>query len=326
MAVVFDTATVPAKERGDGMRVALAETSVSSVVLLGDDEPVSARLDVWPYGDSYLFRAATSPVRMFRTERQARQAPVPLLALAVQEHGEGLHTQFAPTRRVRAGAMMGMDMTEPFEFAWSGRGASRALMMPLEELDVSAEALRHAVPRLGQSPLCELMRTHIVGLFDAANAVSAHPMAAEIASSSVDLARALIASLAPDSATKREVAAQTLFVRVREYVRQNLRDPGLTAESIARAHNVSRRQLYNACAAADVSLEQLIIRRRLHGIRTELSRPDAQLRSIESVARGWGFRNVSHFSRRFSEEFKISPREWRQAAISAQRAAAQTPA
>jgi AraC-like DNA-binding protein len=190
MAVVFDTATVPAKERGDGMRVALAETSVSSVVLLGDDEPVSARLDVWPYGDSYLFRAATSPVRMFRTERQARQEPVPLLALAVQEHGEGLHTQFAPMRRVRAGTMMGMDMTEPFEFAWSGQGASRALMMPLEELDVSAEALRHAVPRLGQSPLCELMRAHIVGLFDAADAVSAHPMAAEIASSSVDLAPA----------------------------------------------------------------------------------------------------------------------------------------
>jgi AraC-like DNA-binding protein len=325
MAVVFDTATVPAKERGDCMRVALAETSASSVALLGEEGPVNARLDVWPLGDSYLFRAATSPVRMFRTERQARQEPVPLLALAVQERGEGLHSQFTPMRRVRAGAMMGMDMTEPFEFAWSGQGASRALMMPLEELGVSAEALHHAVPRLGQSPLCGLMRAHIVSLFDAADAVSSHPMAAEIASSSVDLARALIASLSPDSATKREVAAQTLFVRVREYVRQNVRDPGLTAESIARAHNVSPRQLYNACAAAGVSLEQQVIRRRQHGGRAELSQPEAQLRSIESVARGWGFRNVSHFSRRFSEEFEISPREWRRAAISTHRAA-QTPA
>jgi AraC-like DNA-binding protein len=249
---------------------------------------------------------------------------VPLLALAVQERGEGLHAQFTPVRRVRAGAMMGMDMTEPFEFSWSGQGASRALMMPLEELDVSAVALRHAVPRLGQSPLYGLMTTHIVGLFDAADAVSTHPMAAEIAGSSADLARALIASLSPDPATRREVAARTLFVRVREYVRQNVRDPGLTAESIARAHNVSLRQLYSACAAADVSLEQLIIRRRLHGVRAELSQPGAQLRSIESVARGWGFRNVSHFSRRFSEEFKVSPREWRKAATLAHRAA-QTP-
>jgi AraC-like DNA-binding protein len=153
-----------------------------------------------------------------------------------------------------------------------------------------------------------------VGLFDAADAVSSHPAADGIAGSSVDLARALIASLSPDPATRREVAARTLFVRVREYVRQNVRDPGLTAESIARAHNVSRRQLYSACAAADTSLEQLIIRRRLYGVRAELSQPKARLRSIESVARGWGFRNVSHFSRRFSEEFKISPREWRKAA------------
>jgi hypothetical protein len=88
MAVVFDTAAVAAKERSDRMRVALAETSVSSVALLGDWGPVNARLELWPLGDSYLFRAATSPVRIFRTERQARQDPVPLLALAVQERGE----------------------------------------------------------------------------------------------------------------------------------------------------------------------------------------------------------------------------------------------
>jgi hypothetical protein len=120
MAVVFDTATVPARERGECMRVALAETSASSVALLGDEEAVNARLDVWPLGGSYLFRAATSPVRMFRTERQVRQEPVPLLAPAVQERGEGLHAQFTAVRRVRAGAKMGMDMTERFEFAWSG--------------------------------------------------------------------------------------------------------------------------------------------------------------------------------------------------------------
>jgi AraC-like DNA-binding protein len=319
MAVVFDTAAVAAKERSDRMRVALAETSVSSVALPGDWGPVNARLELWPLGDSYLFRAATSPVRMFRTERQARQDPVPLLALAVQERGEGLHAQFSPLQRVPAGAMMAMDMTEPFEFSWPGQGSSRALMMPLDELDVPAGALRQAIPRLARSPLCGLMTAHIVGLFDAADAVSSHPMAAEIASSSADLARALIASVSPDSATRREVAAQTLFVRVREYVRQHIRDPALTAESIAAAHNVSRRQLFSACAAAGVSLEQLIIRRRLHGIRAELSRPGDQPRTIESVARAWGFRNVSHFSRRFSEEFKISPREWRKAAIAAAR-------
>lgn len=278
---------------------------------------MNARLDVWALGDSYLFRAATSPVRMFRTERQARRDPVPLLALAVQERGEGLHQQFAPLNRIHPGGLMGMDMTEPFEFSWSGHGASRALMMPLEELDVSAEQLRHAVPRLAQSPLYGLMTRHIVELFDAADAVSAQPVPADLATVSVDLAHALVESVSADDATRRQAASQMLLIRVREYVRRNVRDPGLTAVSIAGAHNVSLRHLSNVCSAADVRLEQLIIRRRLQGVHAELSLPAAERRSIESVAHGWGFRNVTHFTRRFTEEFGVSPREWRRMAATA---------
>lgn len=250
-------------------------------------------------------------MRLSRSELQARRDPVPLLALAVQERGEGLHRQFEPLSRVGPGTLMGMDMTEAFEFAWSGQGASRALMMALEQLAVPAGLLREALPRLTRSPLYDLVTTHIVELFDAADALSANPSAAEVGRSSVDLARALLASLSHDGATRHEAAAQTLWVRIREYVRQNLRDPGLSAASIAAAHNISVRKLYSVCAAVDVSLEQLIISRRLQGVRAELALPAARLRSIESVARGWGFRNVSHFTRRFGREFGVSPREWR---------------
>lgn len=295
------------------MRVAMAETSASSVALPGDGRPVNARLDVWQLGGSHLFRAETSAVRMSRSEQQARRDPVPLLALAVQERGEGLQRQFTPLSRVHPGVLMAMDMTEPFEFSWSGQGASRALMMPLEQLDVPSRRLRQALPHLARSPLYELMASHIVELFGAADAVSVHPAAAQVADASIDLARALIASLSPDAAVRRDAADQTLWARVREYVRQNLRDPGLDAATIAVAHNISLRKLYNVCAAPDTSLEQMIIRRRLEGVRAELALPAARLRSIESIARSWGFRNVSHFTRRFGQEFGISPREWRTA-------------
>lgn len=311
MTVVLDTSTVSAAERLERVRVAMSETSASSVALLGHAGQVNARLDVWQLGDSYLFRAETSPVRMSRSEKQARRDPVPLLALAVQERGEGLQRQFTPLSRVRPGTLMGMDMTEPFEFSWSVQGASRALMMPLDQLDVPAGLLRHALPRLAGSPLYDLVTAHIVELFEAADALSAHPVADQVADSSVALARALVSSLSPDAAARREAAAQTLWMRIRAHVRQNLRDPGLDAASIAAAHNISVRKLYGVCAAVDVSLEQMIISRRLEGVRAELALPAARHRSIESVARGWGFRNVSHFTRRFGQEFGVSPREWR---------------
>ncbi|WP_169739789.1 helix-turn-helix domain-containing protein [Actinospica robiniae] len=283
------------------------------MALPGDGRPVNARLDVWQLGGSYLFRAETSSVRMSRSEQQARRDPVPLLALAVQERGDGLHRQFTPLNRVHPGVLMAMDMTEPFEFSWSGQGASRAFMMPLEQLDVPSRRLRQALPHLARSPLYDLMTSHIVELFGAADALSANAAAARIADAGIDLARALLASLSPDAAVRRDAAAQTLWARIREYVRQNLRDPGLDAASVAAAHNISLRKLYNVCAAADTSLEQMIIRRRLEGVRAELALPAARFRSIESIARGWGFRNISHFTRRFGQEFGLSPREWRTA-------------
>jgi AraC-like DNA-binding protein len=311
MAIIFDTANIPMSDRADGLHAALAESSVSSVEVLGDKRTAAGRLELWPFGACYLFRASTSPVRMFKTERQARRDPAPLLALAVQAGSAGFHRQFAPMAQVQPGTMMAMDMTEPYEFSWLGAGGSRALMMPLDAVGLSTQQLRRAAPRLGTSPLYHLVRRHIVELFRAADHLTLTPRAADLAEVSLELAQALIASVSNDAEARRETAARTLLLRVREYVRRNVRNPELAPAAIAEAHGVSLRHLYSVASAAHVSLEQLIIHHRLRGVRAELSLPAAQFRSIESVARGWGFRNVSHFSRRFTAEFGLTPREWR---------------
>jgi len=95
MAVVLDTRTVPEKDRAKLVVSSMTDTSVSSAVLVEDGTPIHARLDVWPLGRNYLFRAETSSVRRFRTERQVRRDPVPLLALAVHQRGIGHHSQFS---------------------------------------------------------------------------------------------------------------------------------------------------------------------------------------------------------------------------------------
>ena len=89
-------------------------------------------------------------------------------------------------------------MTEMFDFSWTGNGASRALMVPLEQIDMPTDQLRNALPRLARSPLYGLMTDHIVELFEAAGAVTDHPFVDEIATASTDLARALISSLSGD--------------------------------------------------------------------------------------------------------------------------------
>jgi AraC-like DNA-binding protein len=99
---------------------------------------------------------------------------------------------------------------------------------------------------------------------------------------------------------------------VQTYIGRRLADPGLTPDGIARAHNVSLRQLYKAFARAELSLEQWIIDQRLEAARTHLARPTGQRRSIAATARAWGFPDPSHFARRFRDAYGMTPRAWQQ--------------
>lgn len=146
-----------------------------------------------------------------------------------------------------------------------------------------------------------------------ADELAADAGAAALGTATVELVRALLVSVAGDRRAPA-VQADTLVTQVRAYVGARLRDPALTAEQIARAHNVSVRQLYKACAAAGLRLEQEIIDRRLELARAHLAGPAGRYRSIAATARACGFADPSHFARRFRRAYGMSPREWKEAA------------
>jgi AraC-like DNA-binding protein len=55
-----------------------------------------------------------------------------------------------------------------------------------------------------------------------------------------------------------------------------------------------------------------VIGKRLEGAKAELGRrPSGRLRSIASVAYSWGFKDPTHFSRRFKAAYGTLPRDWR---------------
>lgn len=164
------------------------------------------------------------------------------------------------------------------------------------------------------------MSSHIALLTDIADDVVADPARRETDSASVELVRALLVSAAGTGGGDGAVVpADTLLTQIRAYIRSNLADPGLGPEMIARAHNVSVRYLYKLCASADFRLEQWIIRERLERVRAELARPENSRRSIAAIANRWGFRDSSHFARRFRMAFGVAAREWRHAAPARQR-------
>ncbi|MGV6871300.1 helix-turn-helix transcriptional regulator [Pseudochelatococcus sp. B33] len=93
---------------------------------------------------------------------------------------------------------------------------------------------------------------------------------------------------------------------VQRYLRQYASDAELTPDRLARHCAVSVRKLYNAFAAADMSLRATVLSYRLEEARRQLH--SRTVKKVTSIAYDTGFRDVSTFYRNFRREFGFSPR------------------
>jgi AraC-like DNA-binding protein len=309
--LLLDTTGLPVDERVDSFRAAMGQASVPCrIEHLAPASRIRARMHLWLYGEANLFTADASGFRLVRTPKHVRMEAPAVVALAVQPHGQGRFSQFGRDELVGPDDLMLSDLTAPYSFSWSGTGASRAFQIPYEQLALPVDVVRKAAGRLRASPLYDLVLQHLQWLDRSADALAADPGAATLGTATTELVRALLVSAAGDDRHLTPVMAETLMTRVTTFVGLHLRDPDLTPERIAAAHNVSVRQLYKACAAAGIRLEQWIIDQRLEAARAELVTPSGRRRSIAATARACGFRDPSHFSRRFRGAYGMSPRDW----------------
>jgi AraC-like DNA-binding protein len=309
--LLMDTADLPVEDRVEAFRAALEQASVR-IEHLGPDGAVRARVHVWAFGRALVFTSESSGFRLVRAPRHVHRENRPVVALAVQARRIGRFSQFGADQPVRSAELTVSDPTAPYVFSWTGGGGSWAFQVPFDELGLSADVVRAAIPRLRASPLYEPVRDHLVRLVGLADVMAADPGAAALGTATTELVRALLVSAAGRSAP--EIHEHPLATRVLAYARLHLTDPGLTPERIAREHNVSVRQLYKACAGAGVRLEQWVIGQRLETARAELAAPSGRRRSIAATARACGFADPSHFARRFRAAFGMTPRDWQRSA------------
>lgn len=312
MAILLDTAHIPAADRHEVFRAAMLEASGATRIEL-DQVPagVAGRMELHELGATRIFTAQSSGIALLRDARTAGGASPEAVAIAVQGLGVGRHQMGERQRLVKTGDVMVVDVTRPFDFSWSGTGSSTSLQVPIAELGMPLDAVQKASVRLESSPLYGIVSRYLVDLTGDAERLSSSPTASSLSEASVQLIRALLSSALDDRPNARDVLEQTLLAQVRAYVREHVRDPGLSAEQVALALSVSRRQLFRICTHADFSLEQYVIGKRLEGAKAALATPASRHRTIASVAFSWGFKDATHFSRRFKAAYGMLPRDWR---------------
>ncbi|MCQ9134214.1 AraC family transcriptional regulator [Streptomyces hilarionis] len=116
-----------------------------------------------------------------------------------------------------------------------------------------------------------------------------------------------------------ETHGRTLVLRVKEFIRRHLDDPGLTPAAIAEAHHVSRSYLYRQFQAEGLTVASYIRDQRLDNARRELVDPRLRALPIHAVAARWGFPRAAEFTRAFRTAYGLPPSELRERALAQSR-------
>jgi len=226
-----------------------------------------------------------------------------------QKSGECHFVQADRRVELSPGDLAFLDFDSPYQFTTSSPFRQLVLHVPTEILldhdafageRVSLSATRVSrrnVPR----PWCALL--------DLADGELGADMLHASVYESVMFVLAHLGSLASTNA-RVVPSPPTMYERARQYIRSACEDPDLSPDDVAAALSISRRTLFRVFQEGPQGFEETLISQRLTRSSELLASPRVDL-TVEAVAQRSGFKSVSHFHARFTQHYRMTPREYK---------------
>jgi AraC family transcriptional regulator, positive regulator of tynA and feaB len=124
------------------------------------------------------------------------------------------------------------------------------------------------------------------------------------------IALALTKTIAQEP-VRLSIARSVALLNIRAAIETRLADSSLHPKVVAAACGISVRYANSILAQEGLSLGRLIIQRRLEHCRRCLRDEAHAHRLVSDIAHGWGFSDMTHFSRLFKKAYGVLPREFR---------------
>jgi AraC-like DNA-binding protein len=258
----------------------------------------------------------SAPQTFSRTRSQAAAADTELFAVGQIESGTGYLEQDGRRCTVTDGGFALYDTTRPFSWSLDGAWDMRVYTWPRSRVPLSdSELQRLTAQTVPQTSAVGVLLSPMLRRLSGRNApalsaATAARLADEIAELSLIAATENDAADHPDDAhTDRD-----LLRKAQVFVEDNLGEPDLGSDTIARELFVSTRTLHRAFARRDLTVATWIKSRRLDACRRALSSRSWDHVPINEVAARHGLTNASFFSRQFVARFGVTPRHYRRQA------------
>jgi AraC-like DNA-binding protein len=123
---------------------------------------------------------------------------------------------------------------------------------------------------------------------------------------------ASIVSMLPDSLRMMPSRLELFHkARIKGFVREHLRDPGLDVDMVSQAVGLSTRYIHKLFSSEPEPLMKWVWAERIDGACKEIEQTALRRKAISQIGFSWGFSGPAHFSRSFRNRYGVSPLEYR---------------
>ena len=229
--------------------------------------------------------------------------------LIVQREGTSTLTQGGRCLGLEPGSWVICNPDRAFNLATHGPAEQLVALVPRDRLVFEARFAALSASLFGDAGgSARMLPCYLAGLFNEISSV-AEGEGGELADMAAQLIRLALHEARDGS--PRISMRETLRLRVKDYVRRNLRDPELSIQSVAAAFGCTKRHLHKVFKDDDMTLSHYIWSQRLEACREALRNPQFAHQSITEIAFMWGFNHSAHFSKAFKDRFGAPPLVYR---------------
>ncbi len=307
----LSTEDLPIRQRREWLREVIGREYANVEITPPADGPLFNEMTIYPWRDLRLSSIRSNAIGIERSPNEPAQNKhdsyfaVVLLSGAYRLAQDGREIVLEP------GDMAIYDATRPHHIVCPTSFSKLIVSIPrpLLKAKVAGVERRTALRIPGDAGLGAVTSDFIRSCAGRAEVLPPGAFAA-LSEHCADLLALTLASIGEQKAPWTRHRAMTLS-RLKLFVDRNLRDPKLNVAAVSGGVGLSSRYINDVFKDDGASLMRYVWTRRLENCRNDLRSAARAGHSVSDIAFGWGFNDLSHFSRAFKQKYGVSPRDYR---------------